>query len=474
MTKNALLFFSHFILVMSKSNNQILDVTENFQSLISSDNINVEFLVVPGNYRPTSSGTIILKDSDISLEYKALAHLPSNTINWNKYSDSPDGITIIGLRNQSIPLNTLQDYEFIFFDVVSTFSIGTFAVNFQGNNYTIEICKAKFSDFPKVNRSTIIANFVNCNYNPYYLPASYLTNVTGLFNYGLYGPWTGNGTRPTLQDVVIPNGRKAYVFFENPYTKIVLDNNPQTGEGWYYVGPPTNFDGRSLNSYSRAPQRYYNLGTSSFNGFTICIDFNKQVPYPPCPPGTSKCWNERGVFTNGYCYNEKTNQMISTYCAPQYDNCFAPNKIGDVNTWFRQGGKACSTKPNNNIISQNNTSMSQLVGSGISNMREGTNKMLENAKNLQNRIVNVQELIEKQKFDMGTRRQQVSDTENLIKANQNVIKRKMNILDSRNKQLEQSIDRNIYWKKVLYVLFTIIIIIIVIVLFVTSFLKNRS
>ena len=55
------------------------------------------------------------------------------------------------------------------------------------------------------------------------------------------------------------NDKIAYVFYEAPYTKIVLSDNPKTGKGWYYVGPTSNFNVNNLNRYNQAPNRYYNL-----------------------------------------------------------------------------------------------------------------------------------------------------------------------------------------------------------------------
>jgi len=47
-----------------------------------------------------------------------------------------------------------------------------------------------------------------------------------------------------------------------------------------------------------------------------------------------------GATANGYYYYQNKDQMISSYCLPQYDNCSVPSYvINGTNYWFRQGGK---------------------------------------------------------------------------------------------------------------------------------------
>lgn len=103
----------------------------------------------------------------------------------------------------------------------------------------------------------------------------------GWSRYVIYGTWVtpGSGRPAVKENIPVPGGRKAYVFYEAPFTKIVLDNNQQTGDGWYYTGSPDNFDATKLNTYNRAPNRYYNLRDigvnlcKSFPGYNLrCAD----------------------------------------------------------------------------------------------------------------------------------------------------------------------------------------------------------
>ena len=61
----------------------------------------------------------------------------------------------------------------------------------------------------------------------------------------------------------------------------------------------------------------------------------------------------------------------------------------------------------------------------------------------------------------------------IMDKNREIIKNKMKILDGRNRMLQISIDKNIFYKKVVYVILSIVIAIIIIILFAVSFFKSK-
>lgn len=388
---------------MSEYRNGILDITENFANVDYSVgyfvNLN-KIIVLPGKYTPDTN-KISLKGTDISLEYESVSYIDNSNIVWNKFSDYPNGISIVILKQTEVLMNNeLRQFQFLFFDTVSTFAVGQLTLNQGDDVYSIEICQCAYQDLERLNRSEIKEGLGKCSSD---------LNFKILPNY--------------LRTTSSPNSRK-------PVT-----------------------------------------------GFTICIDPQKFTPPPACPINYDKCWNDKNEFQNGKCYDPKTNTNFYTYC--MNEDCFKPKKIDEtINTWWAPPGSGkhdCKTSPDRSIsVGNKDISVNELIGRGISNLREGTNKMVNNTFNLRNKIIGTQQKIEKQKMDIHLKTGQIKDTQQLIDQNKNVINKKMQILESRNKQLELSIDRNIYWKKVLYVLFAIIIIIIVVLLFLTSFLKNSN
>jgi len=92
---------------------------------------------------------------------------------------------------------------------------------------------------------------------------------------------------------------------------------------------------------------------------------------------------------------------------------------------------------------------------------------------LRSNVLNLQENIEKTKVDPEKMFNELREKQVLIEKNKLIIKDKMKILEGRNRMLQISMDKNIFYKKVVYVLLAIIISIIVIVLFVASFFKSN-
>jgi len=91
---------------------------------------------------------------------------------------------------------------------------------------------------------------------------------------------------------------------------------------------------------------------------------------------------------------------------------------------------------------------------------------------LRSNVLNLQENIEKTKVDPDKMFNELREKQLIIEKNKSIIKDKMKILESRNRMLQISMDKNIFYKKVVYVLLAIVISIIVIVLFAASFFKS--
>ena len=105
------------------------------------------------------------------------------------------------------------------------------------------------------------------------------------------------------------------------------------------------------------------------------------------------------------------------------------------------------------------------VDAGIQFMNNQINALRSN-------VLNLQEDIEKTKVDPKKMFNELREKQLIIEKNKLIIKDKMKILEGRNRMLQVSMDKNIFYKKVVYVLLAIAISIIVIVLFATSFFKS--
>jgi len=366
-------------------------------SIVNLGNIPIsDWIILPGKYSPTSSQTISI--NGYSIPYQYLLWL-NNGITWN-IPNPPNGITFVNVINptQGLP-SSLGETPFIFFDVVSTFAIGTFRspnkAQFQRFG-SIEVCQSPLKYLNERNRAKVLTNWTySCD--------------TGFTPFGI---------------------------FPDNFSSIDSINS---GKPW---------------------------------GVTVCINFNKQTIYPKCGKQFQTCYNGN-YYINGYCYNPPGNEQISTYCVPQYDNCFFPwRRYNNVNYWWRQGGKAwCNAQPNTSTFSTGK-SANEFVGKNISNFLDDAQLMNKNAIGLKNKALKMQQDVQRHRGDMEAKVLELKESRSLLDDNEKIINKKMEILESRNRQLQVSIDKNIYSKKVLYVLLAVLIAVVIIVLFGVSFLKN--
>ena len=106
------------------------------------------------------------------------------------------------------------------------------------------------------------------------------------------------------------------------------------------------------------------------------------------------------------------------------------------------------------------------------NIDKGIEFMNDNIVALKSQTINLQENIEKTRIDPEKMFNELKEKQIIMDKNREIIKNKMKILEGRNRMLQISMDKNIFYKKVVYVLIAIVISIIVIVLFAASFFKS--
>ena len=99
--------------------------------------------------------------------------------------------------------------------------------------------------------------------------------------------------------------------------------------------------------------------------------------------------------------------------------------------------------------------------------------MNDNIVALKSQTINLQENIEKTKIDPEKIFNELREKKIIYDKNREIIQDKLKILEGRNRMLQISMDKNIFSKKVIYVLLTIVISIILIVLFGISFFKSN-
>ena len=114
-----------------------------------------------------------------------------------------------------------------------------------------------------------------------------------------------------------------------------------------------------------------------------------------------------------------------------------------------------------------NTSRNRIV-----NFNSGINLAKEHEKNLKNEALNMQLKIMGQNLNLNDRVSDLYNLKSLIKRNQTIIDEKRNILNTRDVQLENTINKTIFNKKVLYVFICIIIALLIVILLVYSFTKK--
>jgi len=114
-----------------------------------------------------------------------------------------------------------------------------------------------------------------------------------------------------------------------------------------------------------------------------------------------------------------------------------------------------------------NTSRNRIV-----NFNSSINLAKEHEKNLKNEALNMQLKIIDQNLNLNERVSDLTNLKSLIKRNQQIIDEKRNILNTRDVQLENTINKTIFNKKVLYIFICIMIALIVVILLVYSFTKK--
>jgi hypothetical protein len=108
----------------------------------------------------------------------------------------------------------------------------------------------------------------------------------------------------------------------------------------------------------------------------------------------------------------------------------------------------------------------------IVNFDSSINLAKEHENNLKNEALNMQLKIMGQNIDLNERVSDLYNVKSLIKRNQSLLDEKRDILNTRDVQLENTINKTIFNKKVLYVFICIIIALIVVILLVYSFTQK--
>jgi len=114
-----------------------------------------------------------------------------------------------------------------------------------------------------------------------------------------------------------------------------------------------------------------------------------------------------------------------------------------------------------------NTSRNRIV-----NFNSSINLAKEHETNLKNEALNMQLKIMDQNLNLNERVSDLYNLKSLIKRNQQIIDEKKNIMNTRDVQLENTINKTIFNKKVLYIFICIMIALIVVILLVYSFTKK--
>jgi len=328
------------------------------------------------------------------LRYKYLIYIDNSKIEWNK--TKYEGITFVKLIDRKVLLSqTVQNAQFVFFDVISTFSIGKLKTKNNvrlGRAGSVEISVGNYDIFTKMNRSTLEENLGECA------------------------------------------NKLQFALFASDFKEII------------------------------------SIDATKPTGITICINNKKDTIYPTCNKDYQKCYTQT-EYKDGFC-KIGTDRYMSTYCSSE-DDCFNPTeRKNGVNYWMRQPG-TCERSPNT-LRDSNISDVNNLVGRGIINLRKGSLDMIDNSNNLRSNIINMQERIEKQQMDLKNRIQDIEQGQNLITENDKIIKTKFDILVSRNRQLQESIDKNIFNKKVTYVVLAVAVALIIILLYGVAFFRNMQ
>jgi hypothetical protein len=107
------------------------------------------------------------------------------------------------------------------------------------------------------------------------------------------------------------------------------------------------------------------------------------------------------------------------------------------------------------------------------NIDKGIELMNDNIIALRSQTINLQENIEKTKIDPEKMFNELKEKQSILDKNKEIIRNKMKILEGRNRMLQISMDKNIFYKKVVYVILSIVIALIIVILFAISFFKSN-
>jgi hypothetical protein len=110
--------------------------------------------------------------------------------------------------------------------------------------------------------------------------------------------------------------------------------------------------------------------------------------------------------------------------------------------------------------------------SRIVNFNSSVDLAKEHEKNLKNEALNMQLKIMGQNLNLNERVSDLNNLKSLIKRNQSLLDEKRDILNTRDIQLENTINKTIFNKKVLYIFICIIIALIIVILLVYSFTRK--
>jgi hypothetical protein len=108
----------------------------------------------------------------------------------------------------------------------------------------------------------------------------------------------------------------------------------------------------------------------------------------------------------------------------------------------------------------------------IVNFNSSVNLAKAHEYNLKNKALNIQSKIMNQNLDLKDRVSDLYNVKSLIKRNQILLDEKNDILNTRDVQLENTINKTIFNKKVLYVFICLIIMLLVVILMVYSFTRK--
>ena len=297
--------------------------------------------------------------------------IPQREEKYTDFSNScPDGWVQTGTTGNEaqIPLCTSNSYN---------------GVCNSGKKICKEVTKSK-------NKTTTIyrgkegpSNFVSAKYNnndkidwSRYCGGNWTLKECpdGWSRYYLYGPWVSgpSGRRSLEFQRPTGGGLTAYVFYEAPYTKIVLSDNPRTGKGWYYTGPTKDFNVNNLDFYNKAPDFNYRLGdlgpnvcwnpyprrcnaTSYFNGYTDYAKFDwarqcrENWSYNDCPNGWTQnpdasCCNPQYKGPCLSCKDKYENLNSTEYYQENVCNTQEPYAVKKENDFKKNMEKQCGVK----------------------------------------------------------------------------------------------------------------------------------